>query len=304
MTNEEKFLAGVEGFYPALPFDVYKQLKAVNASTLKNMEYSPLHFKYFYDNKTSDSNALKLGRHVHSAVFERETFDTEYLVAPEFTGKTKDGKDSSRSGEALELKKKWYEENKDKSIITIDEKQEAETIRDAVYNHSEAKRLLELPSYNELSFVWRDEKTNLLCKGRLDRFLNLKLKDGNSVPTILDLKTIGKVATDRNISRVVEDNKYYFSMQFYCRGLQTLLRQMGKLEKDKRVQTCVLIFVETIPTHDVVCRPLGIGWLTGSEHIINEYMDRVKVGFDTGVWVGISNELVTLESPKYLFSEE
>ena len=303
MTNEDKFLAGVEGFYPNIPFDVYCKLRAVNASTLKNMGVSPKHFKHAYDVKSKDSDAFKLGRHVHSAVFERENFEKEYTVAPEFTGKTKDGKDSSRSAEAIELKKKWYDENKDKTIITIDEKEEAETIRDAVYNHTEAKRLLELTSYNELTFVWKDEKTGLLCKGRLDRFLNLKM-NGESVPAILDLKTIGKVATERNISRAVEDNKYYFSMQFYCRGLQTLLRQLGKLPNDKRVQTCVLIFVETIPTHDVVCRPLGVGWLVGAEHIINDYMNKAKIGFDTGVWVGISNELETLEPPKYLFSEE
>lgn len=297
MNNTEKFLAGEVGLYPDISFEDYCKLKAVNASTLKLMEISPLHFHYYLTTGKPETDAMRLGKHVHAAIFEPKKFASDYIVQPEFTGLTKDGKESSRSADAQDKKKKWLEENKGKEYMSNEEKLEAEEIRDAIYSHSRAKQLLDIDSYDELTLVWDDEQTGLKCKGRVDRFIKV---DGEN--TVLDLKTSSKYVTEKYFAKEVYDRKYYFSMAWYLRGMDAIYK--AKKNEETKHHSAIIIAVETARPHGVLVYKLHDQWIYSGGMEIDRYLQEIKNCQDAGVWRGYSEQVQILDTTKWMFPED
>lgn len=290
--TKEQFLAGETGFYQNIPFDEYQRLKAVNSTSLKEMSYSPLHCYYAFTNGREDTDALSLGRTAHAAIFEPERFKN-FLVVPEFTGLTKDGKESTRSAEAIEKKKKWLEQHKDSEFVEQEEYDTAKELAESCYNHPATKALLETKSYNELTGVWRDEATGLLCKIRIDRLINYKHQD-KVYPTILDAKTFSKRVISHNVNREIYDRKYYFQKAFYIKGVNAILNPENKTQS-------ILIFVETQSPHGVLPYQLGQSWIVAGAWEVNDALKRFKECQDKGEWAGYESTIVQSTPPSWAF---
>ena len=98
-----------------IPFAEYLKHEAENNSGLKHMGKSPKEYLYRKTHGRDDTEALSLGRHVHTAVLEPQLFsDDEYAV---FTGVKRAGKDwddflKLHWGEGWEqFCREWKEEN-------------------------------------------------------------------------------------------------------------------------------------------------------------------------------------------------
>ncbi len=288
LKTKEEFFQGITGFYENISFDEYKSLKAINASALKEMPYSPLHCHYAFTVGREDTDALSLGRTSHVALFEPERFE-KMLVMPEFTGKTLDGKDSTRSKDAKEKKDKWLKEHEGCEFVEEDERSTAKILADSVMKHPGAKKLIEKKSYNELTGVWTDPVTGLLCKLRMDRFIRL-----DEIATIIDAKTFSDRVIPENVNREIYRRKYYFSKGWYLRGINEILGE------NKQAQS-ILIFIETQAPHGVLPYKLDEWWIENANKEINSSLRKFKECQDKGEWPGYSQEMILSQPQSWMF---
>jgi hypothetical protein len=266
------------GIIEGLPYSEYEKIDAFSSSRAKLLEECPAILKYHLDNpqEHSDTPALRLGRAVHSAVFERDSFDKEFVAAPKF-GRTKVEQES---------KEKFYEANKNKTILVGDEMEEALGIAAAVLKSTTGSSLLKgiLP---ELTIVWQDKETGVWCKGRIDA-LNVELG------ILLDLKTLSDPLNDQSLMKLVYLRKYYRQLAWYAMGLEALGRP---------VDLSVLIWVQKKLPYPVRFCSLNQTALETGKHemlsLLREYGDRLK----SGEWPSYDGEVTSIGLPAWVKTE-
>ncbi len=142
----------------------YDKLDAVNWSKLKLLARSPAHYRNAPLEPREDTDFLRLGRAVHAAVFEPETFEARFV---RFGGKVRRGHewdDFAEQAAAL-----------DQTILTADQWADATVIADAVRLHPVAGPLVRggRPAH-PLPWTHKVEPHDHLpgyaiaCKGRVD----------------------------------------------------------------------------------------------------------------------------------------
>ncbi len=151
------------GIYPNVPDAEYRSWDAVSQSFLKRMREpnTPAHLKAFIDGEISQSNDTKskaFGRASHGMFFEPDTFDERYLEGTMIDPKAK--------GWQTQL-----EENPGWDIYPKGSRKRIERICECAKNDPEWRSFLEADGEVELSIVWIDEVTGLLCKLRLDKHI-------------------------------------------------------------------------------------------------------------------------------------
>lgn len=146
------------GVYKGVPFAEYTAWDAASNSRLQLLRKSPAHLKRTLDGYGEETEALTFGRHVHTCVLEPERFEREYILDIEGDGRTKAVK---------EARAKLRADNPGKEIISKADYAAAVAMRDSVRSREAARRVLS-GGVAELSIVWVDPETGLLCKARLD----------------------------------------------------------------------------------------------------------------------------------------
>ncbi len=135
----------------------YRALPAVNWSTLKAMEQSPLHYRYALDNPRADSPTLAAGRLLHTLVLQPERFGLDYAV---YDG---DGTRSSREYKA------WAAEHEGRTLFKRSEIGDIMNAAAALRAHPAAGEYVNDPhAVREHPVVWTDRATGLTCKARMD----------------------------------------------------------------------------------------------------------------------------------------
>lgn len=135
----------------------YRQREGVSSTDLKHIVKSPAHFRYWKEHPQEETPALLFGRASHKYALEKEDFFDEFAVAPNCDRRTKAGKEQYN---LFEL------ENKGKDIISADDFQKIQEMREALYATPFAEQLLS--GKKELSFFMKDEETGLTIKCRPD----------------------------------------------------------------------------------------------------------------------------------------
>lgn len=178
-----EFSSGEPGLYLNVPFDEYLKLKAASNSMLCEFERSPANVIWSREAPEADADsAADLGSLVHTLALEPDEFTSRYVVAPSFNGRTNDGKAQRES---------FYATAEAAGLIPVDQDtfKQATLMVGSMLAHPEFKRLLRaMNGYSEVSVIWRDAETGILCKARCDR---LVFVDGGAI--VLDLKTTGSI---------------------------------------------------------------------------------------------------------------
>lgn len=196
------------GVYPGVPFEDYLRWDAVSQSQLKELARSPAHLRAYLAQPDEDTDALRIGRAVHCAVLEPGEF-----ASPKRFGILPDGTDRrTKAGKEL------WETIRASGATPIKQAEHEATcaMRDALLAHTAAGALLRAPGSTELSIVWMDEETGVLCKARHD-----KHAEGVGGGVILDVKTTGD-ASPREFERSVFNFGYHRQGAFYIRGARAL----------------------------------------------------------------------------------
>lgn len=260
------------GIYYDVPFGIYRQWRAVNHSSLAPLRKSPAHYKAALDHPRPPSDARRLGSLIHAGQLEPLSLAQRYVVEPAdlYAGVTKeDGTATSvpaRTSQGRARKAEFMRGNADKEIVTQDQYDTMLGVCRSIAASAAAQYFLG-DVKTEVSLVWRDMPTGLLCKGRVD-VLNealLLLPDLKTTDDASDYsRAIWKYAIDRQLA-------------FYCDGLMALT---GKYFKP------ILIVAETVKPYCIRKAPLGLASLDEGRREYRTLLATVAECRRTDTWPG------------------
>lgn len=192
----------------------YTKIEAMNWSTLKAIQVSPAYFRHLADHPEeakAETDALRIGTHIHCAICEPEKLSSNFIVKPDFAQMARDKYGSLRTNEA-----KIYRDGSDQEWeknappnakrISSTDLEIALRCADAVHRHPVAMEYLEGASFEQV-LEWTDRDTGVKCKGRADAVTN----------RIIDLKST-RHATVHEIIRAAASYGYHCQAAFYHDG--------------------------------------------------------------------------------------
>ena len=246
------------GIYAGVPEEAYHAHPALSRSVLAEAaRKSPLHAYHRWkgDEDESTSDAASLGTALHSRVLTPGVFKDTYDVAPDTCEDTKADGDPCSYSAKVRHNGTWYcgthapdTEPDDIEVLKASTFGDVRSMAGALEQDPDAAPLLfDLPGLSEITLLWEDEATGLMCKARPDRVG--ALPDYGSL-TIVDLKST-RSAHPEDFRRKVARYGYWLQPPFYALGM----RQAADISLTIRdfVFTCV----ESSAPYAVQCfRPL------------------------------------------------
>lgn len=172
---------------------------------------------------------MEFGHLLHLAALEPGKFRDRFVIEPVFSGKTADGKESSRSGEARAKKEKWYADlRKDAVVVDQDQMQAIVEIVENLLQHKDAKRLLSGGKSEGWLYVW-DEFFEIWHLCRPD-FITTDF-------ITVELKTTSKPLNRKSWMREVFNMGYHIQLAHNHRGTRIL----NGLPEDHRKAAWVVV---------------------------------------------------------------
>lgn len=263
------------GVYRDLGRIQYERIDAVNYSLLKHFARSPAHARQEMLCPKKPTDAMELGTAMHMAILEPERFAREYVRAPQCDRRTKDGKALWAAFEAEHLGRNY---------LTDDEWIRCDGMTHAVQQHELARTLIYGPGRNEVSIVWRNRDTGLLCKGRLDRFTKFM---GWSV--VIDVKSAAN-ASDAMFPAAAARLGYHVQVAFYLDGLEAIAPTRRRF---------LIAAVESDAPHCVAVYELDDDALAEGRRQYQRYLGTYAECKQTGIWPGYPEGIYPLRLPRW-----
>lgn len=173
-----------------------------------------------------------------------------------------------------------------RAVITEYESDACVSMRDSVLSHPRARDLIDGPGPLELSIVWRDRETGLLCKGRLDKF-------NEKVGVIADLKTTTH-AGRRQFMRKIYGFGYHIQSGMYL---------PGAMECGLDARHFIIIPVENTS-------PFTAAAYRFKDEVVNAGMEESRrlmriyaQCVESGNWPGYSDEIEDIDLPTWDWKE-
>ncbi len=252
-----------------LPFPEYARMSsAINWSSLKQMDTSPLHYVHYRAKPMDDNANLRVGRAAHCAILEPEMFATEYVLWP----KRRAGKDWTEFKELHELN--------GNAILNQTEYDLALALRDAFHLHPVANNYLRDSTHREVSITWTDAATGLECKARPDLV---------TADTLVDIKTAANHTLD-GFGRAAGSYAYHTQLAWYLDSLR---------EIDDRPRRVVLVAIEKKPPHDVACYVVTDDLISIGRRHYRALLDRLVECQRTNSWPGVAPAETDLQIPDW-----
>ena len=174
------------GIYPDVSFEDYLQWDALSNSRMSLAKRSLFHFKY--QEWSEPTKAMTLGSLMHCGQLEPRMLSQRYVVMPEFhrdeNNVTDSGKRSfAKTTKYVKLKVEQFEQrNSDKEIVEQEEYDKMLGMCNSLADNGLAHQALNGKGPTEVSYLWIDPDTGLLCKARTD-------KVNQMLDALVDLKT-------------------------------------------------------------------------------------------------------------------
>lgn len=284
------------GVYPEVPMASYHAWRAASNSRLTKLHRSPAHLQAYLQEPPADTIALTAGRAIHMAVLEPDLFTAQYVVAQQCEAVKKGDKQRCRNtGVQRYLEHGWrcgvHAEGGpvDASLSVIDRgtHRMCLQIRDNVHAHGSAGGLVTGDGRNELTLVWRDAETELLCKARHDRH-SPAIAGG----AIVDVKS----TTDARLSP--------FEKSIFIHGYhrQGALYLEGAAALDLPARHFVIIAVEKDPPYAVAVYRLTEGALEAGQEQIRQLLRRYAECMATNSWPAYPEEVTDIALPPWAWS--
>jgi len=257
--------------FEKMSFKEYKELDAINYSTLKYMAESPLAYIHNKDNPRPETPALYIGRAVHKRVLEPDGFNSEFAI---FEGERRAGPDwkaflSSHANKTI-LKMAEMDEVVDMTFAVTKSKWYAEFFKDG---------------RPEVAFTWMDKETGLTCKGRADMLL-------------------GKALVGLKTARSVIPREFQSDGARMLYHLQWGMYEEGLLANGVEIEKVVEVAVRKKAPHDVAVFSIGEHTLTVGRNIFHSLLQRVSECRMTDAWPGVAPEPVDFHLPAWADSSD
>ena len=159
------------GIYRDVDFNDYLKWDALSNSRIKVATESLLHFKEA--GPVKETNSMRLGTFLHCGILEPEAIGNRYAVMPPYEldaeNVTKDGKPSkATTTEYYKAKRYEFERVNEKKLIVTQSDYDMLTIIAKRMRDNERCVEWMARAETEVSIVWEDDDTGLMCKARLD----------------------------------------------------------------------------------------------------------------------------------------
>jgi exodeoxyribonuclease VIII len=269
------------GLHIGVPYAIYDQWPAARHSRLRLFNRTPAHARHAIENPPEPAPWLELGRAIHVAVLEPERFAREYVGAPKVNRSTTIGKG------------RWSDfvaANVGKRVLDADVYAVCRDASASVMAHSTARQIIEAPGLTEVSALWRDAETGLLCKSRPDRLTALS---GWSV--VGDLKS-GRDASSRAFEREIYKFGYAQQAAMYLDGCDALTPA-----EDRRERKFIFIVVETEPPYCVAVYDLDPEAIALGRDEYRAHLAQYARCMKTGVWSGYDQGIGNISLPPWAF---
>ena len=213
-----------------------------------------------------------IGDAVHRAVLQSHLFEKEFLRGPDGPWNRNPWK-----GELDELRKAYPEA----TILKADEYDAVLRMRDNVHAHPVISQLL--TDEVELSAVWEDSATGILCKGRFD-CVNRKHA------ALVDLKKT-RDASPHGFLRAIGSYAYYLQAAMYISGAHVL---------GLPIQHFVFVAIEDYPPYAVAAYRITDKALMAAEHELGALMQVYKECVEADHWPAYSSKIEDIAVPGWV----
>lgn len=279
--------AGFRTGFLTIPAQLYHSIDAVSQSRLKHLARSPAHLRWELDHPTPPTEAMRRGTMIHTAVLEPHAFNRAYVVVPDLTEgiRNKDGSASEKPKATSEYKGRladFARQNAGKQFLDREDWNMAITVGERLRSHSDAGVFISEARETELTGLWRDEETGLLCKMRVDAYCP-------DLGTLFDIKTT-QDASPEGFARTIYSYRYYWQAALYLEGMAAL----GKPCTD-----FAIIAVETTPPYGARVYNLRAEIIDLARKEIRPLMAFYKACQERNDWPGYPSGIVDIGLPKW-----
>lgn len=263
------------GIHYAVPYAEYAAWKALSRTNLVDLARSPAYFCWRRANEVEPTAPMDLGVAIHTAVLEPERFDQEYaILAEEVDRRTKDGR---ATWEAFERA------NRGRKLLRSRDGLACVSIATALRGGSAAATLIQAGRH-EVSLLWRDEGTGLLCKARAD-----VLGEGRHGPLIIDLKSTQN-AQPHAFSRSISRDGLYMQAAHYLAGLDALGHPGGQF---------LFVAYETSPPFWSSVHRLSTRFIDLARQERETLLQAYRFCEENGAWPDHGHVVHTVEPPAW-----
>jgi hypothetical protein len=259
------------GIYENVPFETYLSWPCISNSMLQHARKSLRHLQYALQHGIKEeTDAMRFGTLVHAGKLEPLTIQQRYVVRPRFEDRVRkpDGSEyeNPRASAAYRAEvAEWKKTIGDKIEVTSVEYQKMLGVVEALANHERSREYLGGPGPTEVSFVWVDLESGLLCKGRCDKWQ----PEANRIS---DLKT----AFDPwEFETIIARRRYHRQAAMYIDGLATLTG---------RIHEFCLVAAESSAPFGVRAAPLDEESILAGREEYSELLGRIAVAKQSGDW--------------------
>lgn len=283
------------GVFSGISNDDYHNGPGVSKSGLDLIhDRSPLHYWERYINPDreprKETEALKLGQALHTAILEPEEMDARYVVVPE---------DAPRKPSITQINAKkpsddtlyaigWWsdfnEQHEGKVILDADDFDMVQKVATNARNHPLARNILSVGAA-EQSVFWIDPETGVLCKCRPDWLI-----DPNPNFAILDLKSALDASPD-GFQRSAYNYGYHRAAAWYLDGVEAATGE--------RPDAFMFLAVEKEAPYAVAYYYADDDMITAGKRENREALRTYAECLSSGKWPGYADRLLPLGLPRW-----
>lgn len=250
----------------------YRQWEAVNQSTLKDGA-TMLHVRHNADHPTPPTEAMELGTKVDMALTDPARFSAEYAARPKF---------DNRKAADKEAAAKWDAENAGKKALSPDDLADVLGMAKALREHPAASKLFSMPGDLQVSLLWKDAETGLMCKARIDRLCT-------TFPFVVDLKSTAN-AEPWAYANTVHRLRYHWQAAWYLDGSKAC---------GLNVERFIIPAVEQKAPYAVCVYDLGQASIELGRIQYRAALSEYARATKTGIWTGFPKQVQPLEVPAW-----
>lgn len=267
------------GMFRSVPMAEYLAWPAVNNSTIGaafrwNGEIDMARFKAALDSPPKPpTDSMLFGIFAHCGQLEPLQLLRRYAVMPAFEN---DEGNCTQKGERTNSKATTYYKakvtafaatNNGKQVVEQGEFDRMLAILESVKRNNSARRLFECEGDTEVSIVWEDSDTGILCKARID-------KVSHGMQALPDFKTTADVT---KFSASIWNYGYHRQQAFYADGYFALT---GKVYEPW------LVAAESESPHGVCAAPLSRSTIEKGRAQYKSVLSRYQACMESGEWPG------------------
>ena len=272
------------GIYEHVLEAEYRDWPALNKSSLDILhERSPLHYRYERDHPQAETEALTIGHAFHTLALEGEAaYSAGVVIGGPINTRT--GRPYGRDTEAF---RNWLSQfPPGRVVLTADDDSKIREMVKAIKEDETAGQFLDDDNgRNELSLLWKDDVTGLMCKGRLD------MERVRNWGAIGDLKTTEDASPD-GFSHSIDAWGYHRQAAWYLWGC----RELGIAAR-----LFAFLCVEKKPPYAVATYQLGASDIDLGEAQNRRLIDTIAECNKANSWPAYQTNFQTIGMPDWAF---